>query len=245
MSTLFSEKPTPQFSTAEYQEQPGSDKCKTCNQPIAGQYYRVNGAVTCAACVESARIMGPQESPGALGRAVLFGIGGAIVGLILYSAVGILTGLTIGYASLAVGYIVGRAVMMGSRGIGGRSYQITAVVLTYAAVSMSAIPFMMSQISKDAKNKGANPAQVEPANPSVETTVTPPGTPEEPPSQVTPLGFGTAIAVLALIGLASPFLELASPISGLIGLVILFVGVRIAWSMTAGNKIEILGPFKA
>jgi len=34
-------------------------------------------------------------------------------------------------------------------------------------------------------------------------------------------------------------------VSGLIGLVILFVGIRIAWTMTAGNPVEIAGPFNA
>jgi hypothetical protein len=50
--------------------------------------------------------------------------------------------------------------------------------------------------------------------------------------------------MLAITGLASPFLELQDPVHGVIGLVILFVGIRIAWSMTAGVKLDILGPFK-
>jgi len=51
-----------------------------------------------------------------------------------------------------------------------------------------------------------------------------------------------AIGVLALIGLASPFLELANPAHGIIGLIILFVGIRIAWKLTAGRQVNILGP---
>ena len=35
--------------------------------------------------------------------------GGATIGLILYSAFGIITGLEVGYLSLAVGFIVGKA----------------------------------------------------------------------------------------------------------------------------------------
>jgi hypothetical protein len=49
--------------------------------------------------------------------------------------------------------------------------------------------------------------------------------------------------MLALAGLASPFLELADPLHGVIGLVILFVGIRIAWRITQGTQHEILGPF--
>jgi hypothetical protein len=45
------------------------------------------------------------------------------------------------------------------------------------------------------------------------------------------------------LGLASPFLQLQDPIQGAIGLVILFVGIRIAWKLTAGRSVDIIGPF--
>jgi len=51
-----------------------------------------------------------------------------------------------------------------------------------------------------------------------------------------------AVGVLALLGLASPFLELSDPAHGIIGLIILFVGIRIAWKITAGRPVNILGP---
>jgi len=52
------------------------------------------------------------------------------------------------------------------------------------------------------------------------------------------------LAILAVVGLASPFLELASPLSGLIGLVILMVGIRIAWRIAAGAGTPVVeGPF--
>jgi uncharacterized membrane protein len=54
-----------------------------------------------------------------------------------------------------------------------------------------------------------------------------------------------AIGLLALLGLASPFLELQDPFHGLIGLVILFVGIRFAWQQTGAPKIDIVGPFQA
>jgi hypothetical protein len=57
------------------------------------------------------------------------------------------------------------------------------------------------------------------------------------------MGLGAALIGLAVLGLASPFLELQDPFHGVIGLVILLVGIRIAWQLTAIPKIEILGPF--
>jgi hypothetical protein len=59
------------------------------------------------------------------------------------------------------------------------------------------------------------------------------------------MNFGAALLGLALLGLASPLLELQNPVQGLIGLVILFVGIRIAWQLTAGAPTEIIGPFGA
>ena len=48
--------------------------------------------------------------------------------------------------------------------------------------------------------------------------------------------FGTAILQLLVLGLASPFLEMQDPLHGIIGLIILLVGIRIAWQITAGSR---------
>src|SRR5437764_994533 len=130
----------PQFGTAEYGGKPGSDRCKTCNQALGSRYFRVNGVLACESCAERIKTQAPKDNHSALIRGLFFGLGGALIGLALYSAFGIITGLEIGYVSLAVGYIVGKAILKGSGGIGGLRYQVLAAVLTYAAVSMSAIP---------------------------------------------------------------------------------------------------------
>ncbi len=67
-----------------------------------------------------------------------------MVGLAFYAGFTIVTDIYIGYVSLAVGWLVGKAIMLGSKGIGGRRYQIAAVILTYAAVSLAAIPIAMA-----------------------------------------------------------------------------------------------------
>ncbi len=257
--------PTPQFGTAEYAGGSGPDRCKSCNQSIGSQYYRVNGVLSCAYCGEQALLHMPKDSHQAFVRGLLFGIGGAILGLILYSAFGIITGLVIGYISLAVGYIVGKAMMKGSNGIGGRRYQIAAVLLTYAAVSMAAVPIGISQFVKQQKAlkqgflKHATPAAAPSGQPdqdsqpgaaatsvesgeSADTNNAVP-TLQNPPAHKPKMGFGAAMGMLAIAGLTSPFLELQDPLHGIIGLVILFVGIRIAWKLTAGTPMAILGPF--
>jgi hypothetical protein len=136
----------PQFNTAEYPEPAAADHCDYCQQTIGARYYRVNNRMACPACTEKAALAVPQERHAAFGRALLFGAGAAAAGLVLYAAVEIATGWMIGYVSLAVGWMVAKAMMAGSKGIGGRRYQIAAILLTYAAVSMAIIPVILSQV---------------------------------------------------------------------------------------------------
>ncbi len=213
--------------------------------------------MVCPACATTTQSSLPKDTHAAFVRAVLFGCGAAVLGLILYSAFGIITGLVIGYLSLAVGYLVGKAMMIGSKGIGGRRYQIVAVLLTYAAVSMSAIPiaisFQLKQRSEQSeqRRKVSGPEAQSPsaaptdddsaANHSQEksTQETASESPETPR-----MGRAAALGDLAFIGLASPFLDLQEPIHGFIGLIILLVGIRIAWQLTAARLPEISGPFQ-
>jgi len=232
---------TPQFGTAEYKSA-GQDVCVGCNATLSGHYYRVNGSLACEHCTQQIKAQSPQDSHSTFVRAILFGIGGAILGLILYSAFSILTGIIIGYVSLAVGWLVGTAIKKGSAGVGGRRYQIAAVALTYAAVSLSAIPIGISYYLNQDRPK-AKPAN---AATSAETSDFSSSTPSAAATPASPKkSFGTAIAALLFAGLASPFLELQGGLSGIIGLIILFVGIRIAWQMTAAPPLEILGPFQA
>src|SRR5580698_11051435 len=136
--------PTPQFATAEYA---GGDVCKSCHQPISGSYYRINGSLACERCTTQLQAQLPKDNHAAFVRALMFGIGAGILGLIGYAAFSIITGIQIGYISLAVGWLVGKAMRTGSRGIGGRRYQIAAALFTYAAVSMAALPIYFLQIS--------------------------------------------------------------------------------------------------
>jgi len=237
---------TPQFGTAEYKSASGPDRCKSCQQELSGAYFRINGLLACEKCTRQLQAQTPRDTHAAYVRGILFGVGGAIAGLILYSAFGIATGIRLGYIALAVGWLVGAAIKKGSNGIGGRRYQIAAVTLTYAAVSLSAIPVGIYYILKE-----KNPVQISRASgssPAPNTTET-----GSAPSQDDPPASGqrstpsltSAAGALLFAGLASPFLELTEGVSGLIGLVIIFVGIRIAWKMTGAPRIDILGPFQA
>jgi hypothetical protein len=155
----------------------------------------------------------------------------------------------IGYISLAVGWLVGKAMMKGSGGLGGRRYQIVAVLFTYAAVSIAAIPIAIAESSKAKKAQTQSRAQnPEASNGAGQSSADEGGQPPssaQQPTHVRRQSFASAIGYLALIGLASPFLELGSdPFHGLIGLVILMVGIRFAWRMSRGHPpLVVDGPF--
>lgn len=201
--------PTPQFGTAEYVGVPGGDHCQFCHQPIGGTYYRANNAMACAACAEKMRGELAEDTHSAFLKALVFGLGAAILGLILYAAFAIITGIMIGYASLAVGWMVGKAIVKGSGGVTGKRYQIVAVVLTYCAVALARVPIWIH------------------ATPGFQDHVVP--------------------ASIALIPIAFvfPFTRfIDNPLGGVFGLVILFVGLSIAWKITAPRPLDILGPFE-
>jgi hypothetical protein len=79
----------------------------------------------------------PAESDGWLiAQAITFGAVGGVVGALIYAAFITITHIEIGYLSIAVGYIVAKAVLFGSDDRRGPIYQITAVSLTYCAVAL-------------------------------------------------------------------------------------------------------------
>jgi hypothetical protein len=235
----------PSFDKAQYSLAPVSgparDQCARCQQPIAGSYYRVNGDLTCESCAIQATPNLPADSHAAFVRALLFGIGAAIVGMIVYALFEIATGIIIGYLAIGVGYLVGKAIKLGSNGRGGRRYQIAAALLTYAAVSIAAVPVAIH--GYEAKK----PAQVAaPANDATREHPFPGDEAENSPPKRQPQSLGIALLTLAGIGLASPFLELSEGLGGVIGLFILFIGVRAAWNLTAGHDFattDVSGPY--
>jgi hypothetical protein len=131
-----------QFRRAQHVDNPEAQTaraCAACKQLIAGEYYQVQNHVICPRC--AARIQSGAQAPQPVPwvRFVIFGLGAAFAGCILY-AIPLALGFQIGIVALAVGWMVGKAIRAGSYGTGGRPQQILAVVLTYFAISTSAFP---------------------------------------------------------------------------------------------------------
>ena len=193
----------------------------------------------CESCADQLRRTLSQDSHANFVRGLVFGIGAAIAGLIFYAGFTIATGFYIGYIAFAVGWLIAKAIMIGSKGVGGRRYQLAAVLLTYAAVSLAAIPIALwSSPSRESGDGSAQTRQQKPADAPQDEA--------QPEGQTKHRGsLASALLSLLFIGLASPFIELQDPLHGLIGLVILYIGLQIAWKMTratAAGGVE--GPYE-
>ena len=232
----------PQFATAEYAHIPGTERCRICSSFIADNYYRVNNQMACAKCAGEAREGQPSDSHAAFARALLLGGGAALLGLILYATFTIATNFYFGYIALGVGWLVAKAMLKGSNGIGGRRYQIAAVLLTYIAISVAAVPIGIAGAIKERKANAEQQKRAdEAAANSRDNSGTADGALSAPKASA---GLGGLLLQLLMLGLASPFMELQDPVHGLIGLVILFVGLRIAFQLTAARPLEVDGPYR-
>jgi hypothetical protein len=209
-ATQTSDNFVPQFSSADYGKPP-SIRCRLCSNGIATEYFKVNGQKICPTCAEQARSGQSTASHGSLMGGIIFGIGGAIVGMILYSVVTMATGWTIGYLAIGVGWIVGKAVMTGAKNVGSFRIQVVAVLLTYAAITLSALPVVLYSAYNHPGSTG---------------------------------DWSTLLERVILPGLASPFLHFeTNSINAALGLVILLIGMRIAWRLTQTKALAVAGPF--
>jgi hypothetical protein len=131
--------------------------------------------------------------------ALVYGAGAAIVGAIGYALVG-LTGFMVSIVTIGIGYIVAKAMMTATSGLGGQPYQIAAVLLTYLSASVGRVIDIVVEVHKEGYSL----------------------------SRISP-GF------LISYSLFGPFLRLTHDLGwGLMGLLILFYGLRTAWQMAAG-----------
>ena len=138
----------------------------------------------------------------AFARAVWLGLGGAALGCVIYAIVGMW--VQIGYVAILVGVLVGSAMMQGSGGVGGRRYQVAAVLLTYFAASTAFVLDVLWVVRRHGGSVGEFAAH----NP----------------------------LFLAAYVLFGPVLRLRHPVSGGLGLLILFFGVQAAWRIAKGGS---------
>lgn len=123
------------FNRADFTAQAPEAACTWCTRGLDGSYFDVQGIRVCGVCAERAREASPQDTRATFLRSILFGsMTAALVGMAYFALLNIAHGSLIAFASIGVGYIIAKAMRMGSNGVGGRRYQVMAAVLTYIAV---------------------------------------------------------------------------------------------------------------
>ena len=228
----------------------GGLTCVACKRPIDREYYHVGGKNICAACkaqveAELARNAVKRRSGGAMVRAAIFGLGAAVAGAILYYGVIALTGLEIGIVAIVIGYMVGYSVRKGAA-VGGRRFQILALVLTYFAVGLAYTPMVIKAAMEGDREKvvarsdsgAVGSAAVDSA--TVDSTTALAGKASGRPSSALP-------GLLALAGLifALPVMYVFSTMpSGAISALIIGFGLLQAWRLTGSPSISFAGPYK-
>lgn len=220
--------------------------CVACQRTLREKYFDVNGQSVCALCRNE--IAQHAETPrgwAVLGRACLFGFVAAILGAVLYYAVIAITEFEIGIVAIAIGYMVGYGIRMGTRGRGGRRFQVIAVVLTYWAVGLAYTPFLFSELSKQDVTEQASTdptAPVDAPDPS-----DPPDAPDASDAADGPNEHGLPFALVVLLGIsfALPVMTVAGSLpGGLISGAIIVFGMLQAWRMTAVPQLVITGPYR-
>ena len=228
-----------QFQKAEYADP--RRKCVMCATVIEHSYFQLSGQTICPACAEraGARLSRPANST--VMRGLLYGAGAALACSICYAIITMATGMELAIAAIAVGYLIGRAVRIGSNGLGGRRCQIIAVVLTYLSITTAYIPLLIKGMREQVNTQagataGAGKSQQE--------------TPKQPEPQTkevakVPSAAGLVLGVAVLLGIAliSPFLGLMEGVGGILGLAIISFGLLQAWRQTARPPHVLAGPF--
>ena len=76
----------------------------------------------------------PGAGGTALPKAILYGLGAAVVGAAAYALIG-LSGWMVSIVVIGIAWFIAKAMMTATGGVGGRPYQIAACLLTYFAAT--------------------------------------------------------------------------------------------------------------
>lgn len=224
-----------QFQTAEYAPSDASRKCALCRGDIGEQYYHLGGNVICKVCAEQKQASQEPVRGRVLGKSVLYGLGAALGGSALYGVVLLATGAEFALLSILVGVMVGKAMLRGSGGRGGRKLQIIAVLLTYGSITTGYVPAIVkglyqAQAKKEVPDKASGKSAAMPV--------------------AKPIGLGEALLAVAValgfitgLALISPFLMLSQGFSGILSVAIIFFGLQQAWTKTRGDNRVLMGPY--
>lgn len=232
------------FDHAELPEGGGGGRveCAICHDMISTQYWQYGGKTLCGGCQRGVTAAEAEARRGAtFGKAALRAGAVALACGVGYAIFVGLTHIQFALVTIGIGWVVGQTIQRVTRGFGARKHQVLAVALTYFASSMGYLPAVFAGLT-------------EAADQPQQTTTAPAAAAGEPPAAPAPAttpaaerpGFFLSLTVFALIStvfmLAAPFLEIAEGFSGVLGVLIIFFGVRTAWQTSRGIQATMTGP---
>lgn len=246
-----------QFDTAHPGEAPPT-VCTSCSEPIRGVYHEANGNVVCSRCRGQLEVL--LATTGGMRRfrrAVGFGLGAAIGCAIAYGAFRAFSDWDFSLIAILVGFVVGKAVFVGTERRGGRRHQVLAALLTYFAIASSYIPLAVKEF-KNGSSVVADSSKAAPKGDSLTTATSTAGASTasvdsaltvEPPTATkteakSPIGFGGfmfAIGATLLLVLALPIMV---GMGSIISVIILALGLLQAWRMNKAVEINVSGPYR-
>ncbi|MDB5299229.1 MAG: hypothetical protein JWO87_892 [Phycisphaerales bacterium] len=224
--------------------------CTVCNQPIQDAYYTVGDQLICPRCRDQIAGAPGGSRAGRVLKATALGLGAGIVGALVWCLVRRVAHVQLGLLAVAVGYLVGRAVLVGSGNRGGIGYQILAVVLTYCAICANFMPDVVELLMKDSRfhtsaHSGPDGATNTNADAGSKAGAEPTGNPSSP-APPTHIGPAKAIAALVILIVLVFVMTLIIPFSGVmspIGLLIAAFALWEAWKINTRRHIPIAGPY--
>lgn len=133
------------FDTAQFDEQAAAP-CVVCKNELSGAYWEVNGQLVCERCYRAneAEFQGGADAT-LYARGFALGLGAAFLGAVGWLLILVFSGYQLGIVAIAVGWLVGKAVSVGTKRKGGIAGQVMAVGLTYLAIVSQYIWIQMLQ----------------------------------------------------------------------------------------------------
>lgn len=249
------------FETASPSDAASPAVCAACTEPIRIVYYEANGSVVCSRCRGKLEAqLGASGGMRRFRRALGFGLGAAIAGALLYYGFQVITGINLGLIAVLVGFMVGKAVFVGTEHRGGRRYQVLAVVLTYFAIASTYLPEVakearagMTQSSDSSKKTARSDSSLAEAavtdsiaTATDSTASAGAATPPAAAGKVTlkQISFGTYLLAFAGVLLLTAALPIIAGFSNIISVVILGVGLLQAWRMNRAVNVTVSGPYR-
>lgn len=142
--------------------------------------------------------------------------------------------------TIGIAFLIAKVVRKAAAGVGGRRFQVLAVVLTYLAACMGYAPSLIKSV-KNSLDEHAHSAAASSNTSSTEGAGSLPTAAPEPAAKVDGFAVVKFFGLMFGILLAAPFLEFTE---APIGLLIVAFGLWEAWKLSRGVPLTVDGPYR-